>query len=150
MIVRSIAIAAVFVSAAPAAATCTAIGLHPAAVLKYICDSERAWAASVATGDPTAVKRILADDFVGVDPDGHQYRKAEMVADTAKAGTHFSSNEIGDVIVRFYGNMAVAQGSETWTRKSGEKGRWVWTDTWLKRSGKWQIVAAEDLQAPAK
>jgi hypothetical protein len=95
------------------------------------------------------VKRILADDFIGVDPDGKRYRKAEMVADTAKGPQSFVSNKINDVIVRFYGNMAIAQGSETWTRKNGEKGRWVWTDTWLKRNGGWQIVAAEDLKAPA-
>ena len=132
MIIRLAAAAAIVVAASPAAAKCTAIGAHPTTVLRYICDSERAWAASVATGDPSAVKRVLSEDFIGVDPDGRQYRKAAMVADTVKAGTHFSSNEIGDVIVRFYGNMAVAQGSETWTRKSGEKGRWVWTDTKYK------------------
>ena len=73
-----------------------------------------------------------------------------MVADTAKAKNYFSSNTINDVIVRFYGNVAVAQGSETWTRKNGKKGRWVWTDTWLKRNGNWQIIAAEDLEAPAE
>ena len=27
-------------------------------------------------------------------------------------------------------------------------GRFVWTDTWLRRNGKWQIVAVEDLIAP--
>lgn len=150
MIVRLMTSLAIMTSASPLAAKCTAIGSHPPIALRYICDSARAWAESVATGDPSAVKRILANDFIGVAPDGRLYRKAEMVADTAKAGKYFSSNEIGDVIVRFYGNMAVAQGSETWTRKSGDKGRWVWTDTWLKRNGHWQIVAAQDLKAPAK
>jgi hypothetical protein len=150
MIVRLMAGVAMITGAAPAAAKCTAMGSHPPTALRYICDSERAWAESVATGDPAAVKRILASDFVGVSPEGHLYRKAEMVAETAKAGKYFSSNVIGDVVVRFYGTTAIAQGSETWTRKSGENGRWVWTDTWLKRNGQWQIVAAEDLKAPAK
>ena len=140
---------AVAVAAPPPAAKCTTTGPHDPTALKYICDSERAWAESVATGNPAAVKRILADDFIGVDPDGQQYRKAEMLADTAKGPQSFASNKINDVVVRFYGNMAIAQGSETWTRKNGEKGRWVWTDTWLKRNGAWQIVAAEDLKAPA-
>jgi len=44
----------------------------------------------------------------------------------------------------------VAQGNETWHKKSGETGRFVWTDTWLKRNGRWQIVAAEDLIAPVE
>jgi hypothetical protein len=26
--------------------------------------------------------------------------------------------------------------------------RFVWTDTWIRRNGKWQIVAGEDLIAP--
>jgi hypothetical protein len=136
--------------ASPAAAKCTAIGPHPAAILKYICDSESAWAKSVATGDPSAVKRILAKDFIGVHPSGRHYRKAEMVEGTPKAPEIFASNAVNDVIVRFYGDMAVAQGNETWRKKSGETGRFVWTDTWLKRNGRWQIVAAEDLIAPVE
>ena len=53
--------------------------------------------------------------------------------------------------VRFYGNTAVAQGDETWVRRSDSSaGRFVWTDTWVLHNGNWQIVAAEDLIAPAK
>jgi hypothetical protein len=26
----------------------------------------------------------------------------------------------------------------------------IWTDTWLKRAGKWQIVAAQDTTIPCK
>jgi hypothetical protein len=26
----------------------------------------------------------------------------------------------------------------------------VWTDTWLKRAGKWEIVAAQDTAVPCK
>ena len=69
---------------------------------------------------------------------------------TPKAPEIFASNAVNDVIVRFYGDTAVAQGNETWHKKSGETGRFVWTDTWLKRNGRWQIVAAEDLIAPVE
>lgn len=119
----------------------------PSAAERYIRDSERQWAESVASGDSSVVARILADDFVGVDPKGRQYTKAQMVADTRTAPQYFASNHLNDVRVRFYGSMAVAQGSESWVRRKGEPkhGRFVWTDTWLVRNGKWQIVAAEDL-----
>lgn len=118
----------------------------------YIRESERQWAESVASGDSSVVHRILADDFIGVDPKGRQYTKAEMVADTKNAPKYFSSNHLDDVRIRFYGNTAIAQGSETWTRRSGEpqRGKFAWTDTWLKRNGTWQIVAAEDLIVPLK
>jgi hypothetical protein len=41
----------------------------------------------------------------------------------------------------------VAQGSESWEKRKGEPhyGGFVWTDTWIRRNGQWQIVAAEDL-----
>jgi hypothetical protein len=54
------------------------------------------------------------------------------------------------VKVRFFGDTAVAQGSESWERRTGKPrlGRFVWTDTWVRRNGHWQIVAAEDLIIP--
>src|SRR5262249_25226785 len=77
---------------------------------RYIIDSERQWAESVATGDPSAVERILADDMVGVDPDGSFYDKAKMGKGTREASGYFISNHLSDVKVRFYGDAAVAQG----------------------------------------
>ena len=115
---------------------------------RYIVESERQWAESVATGDTSTVERILADDFVGVDPKGRFYDKPKMISDTREAPKYFVSNRANDVKIRFYGDTAVAQGDETWERRSGERGRFVWTDTWVRRGGKWQIVAAEDLIAP--
>jgi Domain of unknown function (DUF4440) len=117
-------------------------------VQRYIVESEQQWAESVASGDTAVLERILADDFVGVDPKGHSYNKAKMIADTREAPKYFASNHLNDVEVRFYRDSAVAQGEETWERRSGERGRFVWTDTWVRRGNKWQIVAAEDLIAP--
>jgi ketosteroid isomerase-like protein len=117
---------------------------------RYILDSERQWAESVATGDTSAIERILADDFIGVDPKGHLYTKQQMIDETRNAPKYFVSNRLHDVKVRFYGKLAIAQGSETWEKRSGERGRFVWTDTWLRRNARWQIVAAEDLIAPEK
>lgn len=97
------------------------------------------------------IVRILADDFVGVDPEGNHYTKQQMVKGTYDAPKYFISNHLNDVKVRFYGNTAVAQGDETWVkRKDSSTARFVWTDTWVLRNDKWQIVAAEDLIAPVK
>ncbi len=131
--------------AAPVSAACTALGKHDAASLRYICNGARGWAESVASGDTAVLSRILAEDFIGVDPKGKQYRKAAMIQDTKDAPKYFKSNQINDVTVRFYGSVAVAQGSETWVRQNGKRGQFVWTDTWLKRNGRWQIIAAQDL-----
>ena len=114
----------------------------------YITDSERKWAESVASGDQSVIERILADDFVGVDTKGQLYDKAKMVAETADGPKFFASNRLNEIKIRFYGDTAIAQGNESWERRNGERGRFVWTDTWLRRNGLWQIVAAEDLVAP--
>jgi len=115
---------------------------------RYISESERQWAESVASGDTTVIERILADDFVGVDPKGRQYGKTEMISQTRNAPKYFVSNHLNEVKIRFYGDTAIAQGNESWQRHTGERGRFVWTDTWIRRHGRWQIVAAEDLDAP--
>ena len=123
---------------------------NTADVERYIKESERQWAESVANGDASVVERILADDFLGVDPDGNLYDKAKMVADTREAPKEFVSNHLNDVKVRFFGDTAVAQGDESWLRRTGIplRARFVWTDTWILRDGTWQIVASEDLIAP--
>jgi uncharacterized protein (TIGR02246 family) len=109
---------------------------------------ERAWAQVAVTGDPAVIERIFADDFLGVSPEGVQYTKRGFVDDTKANPLGFTSNEINEMKIRFFGNLAVAQGDETFTRKSGEQGRFVWTDVLVRRDGEWQIVAAQDVVAP--
>ena len=98
--------------------------------------------------DTDPVERILANDLLGVDPKGNLYDKTKMISDTREAPKFFISNRLNRVKIRFYSDVAIAQGSESWEQRTGERGRFVWTDTWIRRSGRWQIVAAEDLIAP--
>jgi hypothetical protein len=134
--------------------TLFAFGSDPAGQQKqaehYIIESERQWAESLSSGDTAPVERILADDFLGVDVDGSHYDKAQAIGFAHGGPKSFVSNHLNEVKVRFYGGAAVAQGSESWVRRSGDRlrGRFVWTDTWIRRNGKWQIVAAEDLIVP--
>jgi ketosteroid isomerase-like protein len=117
---------------------------------RYIVESERQWAEAVASGDTATVERILADDYLGVDTDGSLYDKSKAISFTREGPKEFVSNHLNSVKVRFFGDTAVAQGSESWVRRTGTplRGRFAWTDTWIRRNGKWQIVAAEDLIAP--
>ena len=130
------------------ALTCPAPALaNQRDVERYIVASEEAWAKSVATNDASVVRRILASDFVWV-LDGKLLDKKAAVEGAAAGPGPFVSNEPDYVHVRFFGNTAVAQGSETWTKKGGGRGKFVWTDTWVKRSGCWQIVHAQDTVVP--
>jgi len=114
-----------------------------------IREIEHLWAQIAVTGDASVVERIFADDFLGVTPDGKQYTKREFIADTKANPLEFASNELNDVKVRFLGDVAVAQGDETFARKDGQQGRFVWTDVLVRRGGRWVIVAAQDVIAPA-
>jgi ketosteroid isomerase-like protein len=116
-------------------------------VERYIVASEDAWAKSVATNDASVVQRILADDFVWV-LDGKVVDKKTAAKWAAEGPGDFLSNDPDYVHVRFFGDTAVAQGSETWTKKGGKRGKFVWTDTWVKRGNCWQIVNAQDTVVP--
>lgn len=113
---------------------------------EYIKSSESQWAEAEVNRDYKIAERILADDFVGVAPDGSQYTKAREVARTRTARPEFLSNKTGEITVRFYGEAAIAQGSENWKKLDGQEGSYVWTDTWIRRNGSWQVVAAEDIE----
>jgi ketosteroid isomerase-like protein len=114
----------------------------------YIRQAESDWAESVVSNDVGVLERILADDFLGVDIDGSHYSKADAIKDFRTKPSEFVSNHLNEIEIRFYGDVAVAQGNESWKKKDGTPGKFVWTDTWIRRNGKWQIVAAEDLVPP--
>lgn len=117
---------------------------------QYIETSERQWAESVTANDSSVLERILADDFVWI-LNGTRMNKAQAIADARDGPGSFVSNHLDEVTVRFYGDTAVAQGSESWVKRRGsdeKHGRFIWTDVWVKRRGNWQIVAAEDVVPP--
>lgn len=63
--------------------------------------------------------------------------------------------KLGSVKVHFVtDNVAILYGSESRIVKSGngkEAPRYqAWTDTWITREGKWQVVAARDNVVPCK
>jgi len=115
----------------------------------YIRQAESDLAESTVTNDVSVLERILADDFVGVDIDGSHYSKADGIKDFRTHPSEFVFNHLNEVEIRFYGNAAVAQGNWGWKKKDGTIGKFVWTDTWIRRGGEWQIVAGEDLVPPA-
>ena len=117
---------------------------------KFIVDAERKWAEAACTHNKIT-EEILADDFQGTSPEGNRYAKPEEVADAADSSKTARNCRLIEAKVRFFGdNLAMVYGSETATQKAKdgtEKPRClIWTDTWLKRNGKWQIIAAQDTQ----
>lgn len=113
-----------------------------------IIDMERQWAEDACTHNGI-VPTILADDFQGTAPNGERYTKPDEVKQEKTSTTEARDCRLHEARVRFFGdNIALVYGSESSTRKDAEgkdvTRTLVWTDTWLKRNGRWQIVAAQD------
>lgn len=121
---------------------------------KFMIDAERQWAEAACTHNKIAQK-ILADDFQGTSPEAQRYTKSEEVSDTADTSKDARDCRLIDAKVRFFGDsLALVYGSESSVRRpngGSEQSRClIWTDTWLKRNGNWQIIAAQDTRFDCK
>jgi hypothetical protein len=114
--------------------------------VKFMMAAEAKWASSSCSPQPD-LKDIIADDFQGTSTKGKRYGKEDAITTDSKSLSR--DCQLGEVKVRFFGDsIAVAYGAESRVTKDKDgketKLCQIWTDTWLKRSGKWQIVAAQD------
>jgi ketosteroid isomerase-like protein len=94
--------------------------------------------------DAAALKRIYADDFIGVGPSGTVRTKPQVLADFTSGDLKFQSITTDDVQVRVYGTAAVETGLSTMDGQ--DKGKAVPRDTrftrvWIKQQGAWRLVA---------
>jgi hypothetical protein len=114
---------------------------------QYMIDMERNWAEGVC-GNNGVVAGLLAEDFQGTSTKGDRYTKADELRD--EKGPHVAHGcGLDEVRVRYFGeNLAIVYGREHAIGKDPARPKaricQAWTDTWLKRNGKWQIIAAQD------
>ncbi|HEY2678674.1 MAG TPA: nuclear transport factor 2 family protein [Steroidobacteraceae bacterium] len=114
---------------------------------KYIIGMERKWAEGVCVNNGV-VAGLLAEDFQGTSTKGARFTKADELKDEKGARTAHDCG-LDEAKVRFFGDsIAMVYGAEHAVGKDASKPNakvcQVWTDTWLKRGGKWQIVASQD------
>jgi ketosteroid isomerase-like protein len=111
----------------------------------FITKTEKAWAKAISIGDTSSIKKIMADDFIGMNSTGKTYDKQTMLRESIESANLYTE-ETYNIKIIFYGTTAIAQGGETWTKRSDSTSRKsVWTDTWIYRNSKWEIIAAMDL-----
>lgn len=110
------------------------------------------WALGLTRRDTALFQRLLADGFVYTEDDRTVGR--EVVLHDVVAGpdtVEIAHNE--DMKVHRFGATAIVTG---WLIVSGRgpqgkfSRRYRFTDTWVRRGGRWQIVAAQDYLVPAK
>ena len=128
---------------APAARTALPPTQDTEAVLMKM---ERDSAAALIKKDYAAFASVFSDDAVFTGPDGAVLTKAQLLADLKSGALVVESSQISDMKVRIFGEAAVV--TYTTTDKVKYKGqdisgRYRWTDTFVRRGGKWQVVAGQ-------
>jgi hypothetical protein len=111
---------------------------------------EAEWCDSTVTNNVDELTRVLSDDFLGTEVDGHPYTKEDAIRE-AKSGpsAYTLCQNSDDLKIRFYGSVSVVQGSEGFEKRDGSRGKWVFIDVFVRRKGVWQVVASEDILVPA-
>jgi ketosteroid isomerase-like protein len=113
---------------------------RPADPVAEVRALEREWLDAYEKRDADAMKRIVADDFTIYFEDGSVQTKADILAmisrGAGKPGPAFFTE---DVQARAYGDTVVLTGRVV-EAKSGNASRY--TDTYVRRDGRWQVVAS--------
>ena len=107
---------------------------------------ENEFARSVASNDVDALERILADEWIIIDPDGSIIDKARFLGVIKSGVLSHESMESTDLRVRLYVNTAVVTGLTTTKGKfmgqdfaSCERA----TDIFVKQTDRWQCVLTQ-------
>lgn len=114
---------------------------------------EDEWANAAVKGDIVLLDKIMADDYIWTDPNGVVWTKAESLA-VLKSGEDKILSMVGsDMKARVYGDAAVVLGCST--TKETLKGKDVsgvfrFTDTWIKKAGRWVCVATHSSKIAGK
>ncbi len=111
---------------------------------KAILATYKEWDAALVKVDMEALDRILAEEYSFTDFDGSTADKPTMMANYKSGKDKIHSCVTSDFKMTILGDTAVVTG--IWTAKMTAKGRdesgpYRFTDTWVKRNGRWQCVA---------
>ena len=109
-----------------------------------LMQSERDWAHAWSTKDSKAIE-WEANEYTYTDFDGAVSDRAADI-ELLKSPTMSLAYEVDDMKATLFGNVGVVVGRQN--QKGNTDGRDVsgvfrFTDTWIKRDGRWQCVAAQ-------
>lgn len=113
-------------------------------VERELIELEKEWAAAVTKPDLTFLNLIWADEYSWTSYDGTVWSKAQTLESLRSGKDVVSSAMLDDVKVRVFGDAAVVTGRSIFNETLQGKdigGQERFTDTWVRRSGRWQCVA---------
>ncbi|MGE5212184.1 MAG: nuclear transport factor 2 family protein [Nitrospirota bacterium] len=103
------------------------------------------WAEARIKGDSSYTRQLESEDCTIVWPDGSIVNKrADLKSMTDIV---FSEFKIQDLQVRLYGDTGIVVGEGMIKAHKGNQhllgGKFVWTDTFVKKAGEWKVVASQ-------
>ncbi|HEY2929352.1 nuclear transport factor 2 family protein [Piscinibacter sp.] len=151
---KRILIIAMLVLAACSAALAQAKGRSDTpSVEKQLMKLEQNLVDALVRGDTALWERSLADSFVFTAPDGGTQDKTQVLADVKTGVLKMESSRNDDMKVRVYGHSAVVTYRSTDKGSYGGRdisGQYRWTDVFVKRNGRWQLVSTQGTPLTAK
>lgn len=97
-------------------------------------------------GDTVFLKRLLADDFVGIGPRGFTLTKEQWLERLASGDLRYESLTWSDVQVRVYADTSVAIGRETSRAKykgMDIQGQYRETQIYVRQDGRWLLAGLQ-------
>jgi ketosteroid isomerase-like protein len=114
---------------------------------REIDQMEEAWRKAVLTGDVAVMEGLLADDYIGITPNGILLTKEDTLARLRNPQRHITDLELSDNKVRFYGATALVTSFAhvTGINAEGEPiGDYRYTRVYIRNAqGQWKIVSFE-------
>ncbi len=122
----------------------------PTAVEQQLLQLEHDWSMAWQKRDAAFLQKLFADEYLGTSSDGLVFDKAGDLANLPKS--EVASFKLEDMKVHVYGNTAVVTGVNTNQGKFNGKdvsGSYRFTDVFVMRDGRWQVVATQGTKVPA-
>jgi ketosteroid isomerase-like protein len=125
----------------------------PSPAERELIKLENAWGTAWQKKDSAFLKKLFADEYLGTDQDGTTWTKAQDLANATSEGTRLESFVLTDLKVHVYGDTGVVTGRNTVKATFKGKdisGAYRFTDVFVKRDGRWQVVATQGTVVPKK
>jgi ketosteroid isomerase-like protein len=103
-------------------------------------------AAAVVKGDWAKLEKETSDDYTLININGQMSNKSQMVEGFKSGQNKLTANDLSDMTVRVYDNVAVVTGKMDTKGTMGGKdvtGQGVFTRVYVKKGGHWQAVALQ-------
>lgn len=106
-----------------------------------VTKAERAWESGMRAKDSAAVEKVLAANWLGVNPDASSSTRTQFLA--AVKNGDYATVKLDEINVRMAGPTAIAYGKAT-----DKDGKYAYTDVFVEEGGTWRAVYSQIALVP--